>query len=71
MGYKVLYDNQLLFDPYTNDRITDTKLSFKLHHILISLLLLRILYIPRSLNEQEKFESISIILFCLRARSLK
>ena len=31
MGYKVLYDNQLLFDPYTNDRITDTKLSFKLN----------------------------------------
>lgn len=31
MGYKVLYDNQLLFDPYTNDRITDTKLSSKLN----------------------------------------
>lgn len=29
MGYKVLYDNQLLFDPYTDDRITDTKLSSK------------------------------------------
>lgn len=31
MGYKVLYDNQLLFDPYTDDRITDTKLSSKLN----------------------------------------
>lgn len=31
MGYKVLYDNQLLFDPYTDDRITDTKLSYKLN----------------------------------------
>lgn len=31
MGYRVLYDNQLLFDPYTNDRITDTKLSCKLN----------------------------------------
>lgn len=31
MGYRVLYDNQLLFDPYTNDRITDTKLSGKLN----------------------------------------
>lgn len=31
MGYRVLYDNQLLFDPYTNDRITDTKLSSKLN----------------------------------------
>lgn len=31
MGYKVLYNNQLLFDPYTNDRITDTKLSSKLN----------------------------------------
>ena len=31
MGYKVLYDNQLLFDPYTYDRITDTKLSSKLN----------------------------------------
>ena len=31
MGYKVLYDNQLLFDPYTEDRITDTKLSSKLN----------------------------------------
>lgn len=31
MGYKVLYDNQLLFDPYTDDRITDTKLSNKLN----------------------------------------
>jgi hypothetical protein len=31
MGYKVLYDNQLLFDPYTDDRITDTKLSAKLN----------------------------------------
>lgn len=31
MGYKVLYDNQLLFDPYTRDRITDTKLSSKLN----------------------------------------
>lgn len=31
MGYRVLYDNQLLFDPYTDDRITDTKLSTKLN----------------------------------------
>lgn len=31
MGYRVLYDNQLLFDPYTDDRITDTKLSSKLN----------------------------------------
>ena len=31
MGYRVLYDNQLLFDPYTRDRITDTKLSGKLN----------------------------------------
>lgn len=31
MGYKVLYDNQFLFDPYTDDRITDTKLSSKLN----------------------------------------
>ena len=31
MGYKVLYDNQLLFDPYTDDRITDTKLSSKIN----------------------------------------
>lgn len=31
MGYKVLYDNQLLFDPYTDDRITDTKLSSRLN----------------------------------------
>lgn len=31
MGYRVLYDNQLLFDPYTDDRITDTKLSNKLN----------------------------------------
>lgn len=31
MGYKVLYDNQLLFDPYTDDRIADTKLSSKLN----------------------------------------
>ena len=31
MGYRVLYDNQLLFDPYTHDRITDTKLSGKLN----------------------------------------
>ena len=31
MGYKVLYENQLLFDPYTDDRITDTKLSSKLN----------------------------------------
>lgn len=31
MGYKVLYDNQLLFDPYTDDCITDTKLSSKLN----------------------------------------
>nr|UVX65420.1 MAG: Prophage endopeptidase tail [Bacteriophage sp.] len=31
MGYKVLYDNQLLFDPYTDDHITDTKLSSKLN----------------------------------------
>lgn len=31
MGYRVLYDNQLLFDPYTDDRITDTKLSGKLN----------------------------------------
>lgn len=31
MGYKVLYGNQLLFDPYTDDRITDTKLSAKLN----------------------------------------
>lgn len=31
MGYRVLYDNQLLFDPYTDDRITDTKLSIKLN----------------------------------------
>ena len=31
MGYNVLYDNQLLFDPYTDDRITDTKLSSKLN----------------------------------------
>lgn len=31
MGYKVLYDNQLLFDPYTDDRITDAKLSSKLN----------------------------------------
>ena len=31
MNYKVLYDNQLLFDPYTDDRITDTKLSSKLN----------------------------------------
>lgn len=31
MGYKVLYDNQLLFDPYTDDRITDTKLSSNLN----------------------------------------
>lgn len=31
MGYKVLYDNQILFDPYTDDRITDTKLSSKLN----------------------------------------
>lgn len=31
MGYKILYDNQLLFDPYTDDRITDTKLSSKLN----------------------------------------
>lgn len=34
MGYKVLYDNQLLFDPYTDDRITDTKLSSKLNAAL-------------------------------------
>nr|DAV22647.1 MAG TPA: Putative tail protein [Caudoviricetes sp.] len=33
MGYKVLYDNQLLFDPYTDDRITDTKLSGKLNAV--------------------------------------
>ena len=31
MGYRILYDNQLLFDPYTDDRITDTKLSSKLN----------------------------------------
>lgn len=31
MGYKVLYDNQFLFDPYTDDRITDTKLSNKVN----------------------------------------
>nr|DAV18457.1 MAG TPA: Putative tail protein [Caudoviricetes sp.] len=31
MGYRILYDNQLLFDPYTDDRITDTKLSTKLN----------------------------------------
>ena len=31
MGYRILYDNQLLFDPYTRDRITDTKLSNKLN----------------------------------------
>jgi hypothetical protein len=31
MGYRVLYDNQLLFDPYMDDRITDTKLSSKLN----------------------------------------
>ena len=31
MGYRVLYDNQLLFDPYTDDRITDTKLSNKIN----------------------------------------
>lgn len=31
MGYRVLYDNQLLFDPYTDDCITDTKLSSKLN----------------------------------------
>ena len=29
MGYKVLYNNQILFDPYTDDCITDTKLSSK------------------------------------------
>lgn len=31
MGYKVLYNNQFLFDPYTDDRITDTKLSNKVN----------------------------------------
>lgn len=31
MGYRILYDNQLLFDPYTDDRVTDTKLSIKLN----------------------------------------
>ena len=31
MGYRVLYGKQLLFDPYTDDRITDTKLSSKLN----------------------------------------
>lgn len=31
MGYKILYDNQILFDPYTDDRITDTKLSNKIN----------------------------------------
>lgn len=31
MGYRVLYDNQLLFDPYMGDCITDTKLSSKLN----------------------------------------
>ena len=31
MGYRILYDNQFLFDPYTDDRITDTKLSLKLN----------------------------------------
>lgn len=31
MGYRVLYDNQFLFDPYTDDRITDTKLSNKVN----------------------------------------
>lgn len=29
MGYRILYDNQILFDPYTDDRITDAKLSSK------------------------------------------
>ena len=33
MGYKILYDNQILFDPYTNDRITDTKLSNKINAV--------------------------------------
>ena len=31
MDYRVLYGKQLLFDPYTDDRITDTKLSSKLN----------------------------------------
>lgn len=31
MGYKILYDNQILFDPYTDDIITDTKLSNKIN----------------------------------------
>lgn len=31
MGYRILYDNQFLFDPYTDDRITDTKLSNKVN----------------------------------------
>ena len=33
MGYKVLYDNQILFDPYSNDLITDTKLSNKINAV--------------------------------------
>lgn len=33
MGYKILYDNQILFDPYTDDRITDTKLSNKINAV--------------------------------------
>lgn len=31
MGYRILYDNHFLFDPYTDDRITDTKLSNKVN----------------------------------------
>lgn len=29
MAYRILYDNQLLFDPYTDDVVTDAKLTFK------------------------------------------
>ena len=31
MGYKVLYDDQILFDPYTNDIITDASITFKVN----------------------------------------
>lgn len=29
MSYRLLYDNQILFDPYTDDTVTDTSMSLK------------------------------------------
>lgn len=33
MGYRLLYDNQILFDPYTNDMVTDASLTLKTNSV--------------------------------------